>query len=371
MNDRSGGTPFHIPSLDGIRATAFLLVFLGHSGVPGIPGGFGVTVFFFLSGYLITTLLRLEIEKRGRINFKQFYLRRALRILPPFYLVLLAAVAMTQLHLLPGVLHWPAVAAQALHYSNYWVAFRGFQGIPLGTGVYWSLAVEEHFYALLPALYALLVGAKVPPRTQRSVFFAICALTLVWRCVLVFYFDAPTDRTYVTTDARCDSLLMGCALAVAGNPMLDSEPGSARAPSTRLLAALAGGLGLLLVSFLIRNDGFRETARYTLQGVGLYAVFYCAIRFPYWGPFRFLQLRFMGFLGKLSYSLYLVHQVVIALLIGWLPTGLLVRGVLSFGGSLLIAWLIWTSVEKPALRMRRRLEVTKTIAPAATAARQA
>jgi len=68
MSSRVASSAFHIPSLDGIRACAFLLVFLGHAGVPGIPAGFGVTVFFFLSGYLITTLLRLEVERSGRID---------------------------------------------------------------------------------------------------------------------------------------------------------------------------------------------------------------------------------------------------------------------------------------------------------------
>src|SRR5664279_4763278 len=76
---------FHIPSLDGLRAVAFLMVFFGHVGAPGVPGGFGVTVFFFLSGYLITTLLRIERERTGRVSLRLFYLRRALRILPPFY----------------------------------------------------------------------------------------------------------------------------------------------------------------------------------------------------------------------------------------------------------------------------------------------
>ena len=93
--------PFVIPSLDGIRAISFMLVFLAHAGFPYIPGGFGVTVFFFLSGYLITTLLRREAEETGTLSFKLFYLRRVLRILPPFYAVLLLAFVLTRVGLLP------------------------------------------------------------------------------------------------------------------------------------------------------------------------------------------------------------------------------------------------------------------------------
>src|SRR4051812_20527063 len=84
----------YIPSLDGLRAISFAVVFLAHAGVPGMPGGFGVTVFFFLSGYLITTLLRLEVERTGTVSLRRFYLRRALRILPPFYIVLAGATAL-------------------------------------------------------------------------------------------------------------------------------------------------------------------------------------------------------------------------------------------------------------------------------------
>src|SRR5262245_15809989 len=75
-----------IPSLDGLRAVSFFMVFLAHAGAPGIPGGFGVTVFFFLNGYLITTLIRVEMEETGRMSLRHFYLRRVLRILPPFYI---------------------------------------------------------------------------------------------------------------------------------------------------------------------------------------------------------------------------------------------------------------------------------------------
>src|ERR1700733_3228445 len=83
---------FHIPSLDGIRAASFLIVFAAHAGLADlVPGGFGVTVFFFLSGYLITTLLRMEWQQSGTVSLKQFSLRRVLRILPPFYFTLLLA----------------------------------------------------------------------------------------------------------------------------------------------------------------------------------------------------------------------------------------------------------------------------------------
>src|SRR4051794_26452168 len=79
----------HIRGLDGIRALAFFLVLGGHSGFSWIPNGFGVTLFFFLSGYLITTLLRLEYIQTGAISISRFYVRRAFRILPPFYCALI------------------------------------------------------------------------------------------------------------------------------------------------------------------------------------------------------------------------------------------------------------------------------------------
>ena len=94
---------FYIPSLDGIRTIAFLIVFLSHAGGEKIfPGGFGVTVFFFLSGYLITTLLRREYEQNQFINLKHFYLRRLVRIWPGFYLVLFLASILTWIGVLEG-----------------------------------------------------------------------------------------------------------------------------------------------------------------------------------------------------------------------------------------------------------------------------
>lgn len=348
--------PFFIPSLDGIRAAAFLLVFLGHAGMPGIPGGFGVTVFFLLSGYLITTLLRLEVGRTGRVNFKLFYLRRVLRILPPFYLVLGAAVSLVLLGALSGTLSVPGVMAQALHYTNYRAAYYGFDGMPGGTGVYWSLAIEEHFYAVFPALYALLLRFRLTGKQQWLVFVAVCAGVLVWRSFLIFYFHVPSNRTYLATDTRCDSLLVGCALAVAGNPMLDRGAADPR-PSSSLKNVLLASSVLLLVSFAVRDPRFRETLRYSLQIAALYPLFYAAIRFPAWGPFIWLNNGVMRFLGKLSYSLYLVHQIVLELCARWLPFGEIPRATVAFAASLALAYGMWLFVEKPCAQVRKRLEV--------------
>ena len=121
----------HIPSLDGIRAISFLLVFASHCGLDYlVPGGFGVTIFFFLSGFLITTLMRSEFDKNGFVSLRHFWLRRALQILPPFYLVLGGAILASLIFdplrpLLPK-----AFAAQALHVSNYWIIAHAQLGLP-------------------------------------------------------------------------------------------------------------------------------------------------------------------------------------------------------------------------------------------------
>ena len=85
----------HVPQLDGIRAIAVLIVMISHGGLGKyVPGGFGVTIFFFLSGYLITSLLRVEVACNGRVDFKAFYIRRTLRIMPPLYVTLVILTAM-------------------------------------------------------------------------------------------------------------------------------------------------------------------------------------------------------------------------------------------------------------------------------------
>ena len=163
-----------IPSLDGLRAVSILIVFLAHTGMRGIvPGFFGVTVFFFLSGYLITTLLRIEFEGTGDIGLRSFYVRRAFRIWPLFYLVLIVATLLTALGAYgpPPPLDAGLIFMQFAHLANYAITEHGWYiGRAQGTWVYWSLAVEEHFYLALPVVYLAMLKAGLRPRRQAAIF---------------------------------------------------------------------------------------------------------------------------------------------------------------------------------------------------------
>lgn len=356
---------FHVPSLDGIRAVSFLLVFVAHAGLDHVvPGGFGVTVFFFLSGYLITTLLRMEQDARGRISLPQFYLRRALRILPPFYLVLGLAALAAWTGLIPRGVEGPALWAQALHVANYWIIDHGYVGQPFGTAVYWSLAVEEHFYIAFPCLFLIVSGFVRERRRQAAVLWALCAVVLAWRLVLVYGLHSPPDRTYVASDTRVDSILFGCALALAGNPVLDGPSRVSEAGWKYVL--LPAGVGVLLLTFVYRDPAFRETFRYTLQGIALSPVFVVAVRYPRWGLFRLFNLRVMSFLGVLSYPLYLVHHVLLGALLE-LPFGPVGRALAALALSIAAAWVIHELVEKPSARLRRRLSAATASARAPAA----
>lgn len=358
---------FHIPSLDGMRTVAILIVFLSHAGLSHVvPGLFGVTVFFFLSGYLITTLLRMECEKHGGANLRQFFLRRTLRILPPFYLILAVIALLTFLSVLPGGFHGQALAAQALFAANYWEIFGGVQ--PPGTEILWSLAVEEHFYLVFPFLYLAMCRFMPERRHQFALLMTLCAAVLAWRMLLVHQFSAIDlrsgsahhPRTCHATDTRLDGLLFGCALAVWGNPALDA---TRIRRSHWLWLLLPSCLALLLVTFVIRSVPFRETWRYTLQGLALMPVFIAVIRYSDALPLRFLNWRWVSRLGVLSYAFYLTHALLLSLVSHWLPAPeglsqiqfMLLRGTLAFLLTLAASWMMHQWVEKPFLRLRRRL----------------
>jgi peptidoglycan/LPS O-acetylase OafA/YrhL len=349
---------FYIPSLDGIRAASFMLVFVAHAGLGDrVPAGLGVTVFFFLSGFLITTLLRLEFEKTGGVSMRAFYLRRALRILPPMYATMAAAYLVAGLGLLTDRTLSPlGGVAQALHFTNYWLIARWDlgptgEGLVHGTGVMWSLAIEEHFYLVYPITFVALVRAFGRRRAAIALGVA-CAAVLAWRLVLIAGLHQPGARTYLGTDTRIDNILFGCILGLVCNPAVDRPIVTARLR----VPAVALGLSMLLLSLLVRDRVFQDAVRYSLQGLALVPLFSAAVAHPEWGPFRLLNLRPVRFVGVLSYSLYLVHHVVIFTLAQQLPgVGAMERAVLAFAVAFGIALAFYYLLEKPCARLRKRL----------------
>ncbi|MCW5314774.1 acyltransferase family protein [Nostoc sp. KVJ3] len=344
---------FYIPSLDGLRTVAFLIVFLAHTQVAKLMflGKFGVTIFFFLSGYLITTNLRREYDRYQTIDFKLFYTRRILRIWPSFYLVLFLGTGLTLLGFIHGKINLSAFLSQCLHYYNYYYIFYP-NGITPGSGVYWSLAVEEHFYLLFPLLYVALRKLRVTRRRQMLIIWGLCLVVLVWRCLQVYAFGTSTDSMHYATDTRADSILFGCALAVNNNPMLDEQHYSKKIWNYFLLPI---GIILLIFSFLYRSPEFQKTFCYTIQGIGLYPIFITAIRFPNSGLFSLLNLKWMRFLGALSYSLYLVHHIVIFIVQTYLPQlhkvpQAAISLLISFG----LAYTIYQLVELPLGQLRKK-----------------
>lgn len=177
-------SPFYIRSLDGIRAVAVMIVFWSHLEVWHIfPGLFGVNVFFFLSGFLITTLMIREQAARGRVSIKEFYFRRALRILPPMYIVLAIGVMLTAAGLLPGMIDVHGIIMQSLHLSNYYLLDPNHHFVA-GLGVYWSLAIEEHFYVAFPFVFVLCYP-RMGPKRLAALLLSVAIAVMIWRMIIV------------------------------------------------------------------------------------------------------------------------------------------------------------------------------------------
>lgn len=344
----------YIPSLDGIRAVSFLLVFFAHAGLGKVlvPGGFGVTIFFLLSGFLITTLLRLEYQRFERISLKDFYLRRALRILPPLYVTLALSMFLVTLAKVSTGIPFAGTLSQALQYANYYEIYAESWTAMPGTGVFWSLAVEEHFYLIFPLTYVWMCR-RLSNTRQALVLLTLCALALAWRCLLFFHFHSSSDRIYLATDTRFDSILLGCVLAIAASPVLRDPLHERLVAQMRWLVPVS--LVVLITTFLYRDEGFRNTFRYTVQGLALIPLFIAAIRFQDSFVVKILNLSWVRFLGVLSYSLYLCHSIILEAIIRTTARGPIFIGAAGMLCALIFATFVHYVVERPCAKARKRL----------------
>jgi len=311
--DHSSPIMPRLPGIDGLRAVAVAAVLLYHLPVSWLPGGFlGVDVFFVISGFLITSLLTAEVQRTGRIGLGAFWRRRARRLLPALFFMLVIVVtvatifARDALSLLASDL--PAVLG---YFTNWWLLFHHvsyFQSVgrpPLVLHL-WSLAVEEQFYLLWPLIVLLAVGRH--GRTRRVGWVALvgAVASSVWMAVL-FQTSQDPSRVYFGTDTHAGGLLLGAALGIAFPPW--SRSSTVTASARRLMGAVGlAAFGGLVALMVILNQYATFTYRGGLQlATVLTAVVILVATHPAVRGARVLATPALQWIGKRSYAIYLWH----------------------------------------------------------------
>lgn len=344
------------PELDGLRAVSILLVIFSHAGFGYlIPGGLGVTVFFFVSGYLITSLLINERETKGTIDLYNFYLRRFWRLLPPMFFFLILSIAL--ILFVNKHVKITDILAAIFYMANYVKIFFHFEqlnGITSPFNILWSLAIEEHFYIIFAPLLAFTYKSNY----YFKVIVAFLIIPLVIRLLSVaIHPDWLKDGgyNYAATEARIDSIAFGCFLAcVFSSQKFQTMKNLLLNKYLCVFAVL-----LMFATLLFRDLYFRETFRYSLQNLSLLVIVANIV----YGNTLFLMkvkgllsTKWLVLIGKLSYSLYLQHWlalVVASLIIG--PIGIYANWQLSYWVLTIILTLFsYYLIEKPTMRFRKK-----------------
>jgi peptidoglycan/LPS O-acetylase OafA/YrhL len=338
-------SPTHIPQLDGIRAIAVSIVVAAHMGGREIiPGGFGVTLFFFLSGYLITSLMRMEYMNTGTISVRGFYMRRLFRIMPPLYISMAFVGALIGINMLQHESTPAGIWLQVLFLSNYKNLFGLGDGLPIPL---WSLAIEEHFYLIFPFFYMLFLSKKSPAKAAQWCF-AICAISLAFRFLTYSISPESMELNYKMSHTRLDSIMFGCSLALWNNPLIDRN---AWRPNLKYFAV---ALALCIFTFVYRDDLFRQTLRYTFQGISLFVIFAYVLRANKWTDLLLCN-ALTKWVGLLSYSVYLIHVAIIGVIDFKVPDASpILRCTLILALTFGYAYLMHVIVERPLGNLRKK-----------------
>ena len=209
----------YIPALDGLRTLAVVAVVLYHLNLTWAQGGLlGVTIFFVLSGYLITRLLLNEVAKTGRIDLKSFWIRRIRRLVPAVVTVVVVTCALCTVfnHVMLTKMR-PDILPSLLFFNNWWqiaqnVSYFNALGDPSPLTHFWSLAIEEQFYLIWPPLLFAMVSMHVSKPNTRRVVLGLAAVSALAMMVL-YNPAADPSRVYYGTDTRVFSLLLGAWMA--------------------------------------------------------------------------------------------------------------------------------------------------------------
>lgn len=343
--------------IDGLRAVAVVPVVLLHAGFDLLPGGFlGVDVFFVISGYLITTILLAEM-KEGTFNTWVFYERRARRILPALFLVMLVSTLFAYQWMLPDALEnfGQSLVATTLFSNNillavtsgYWALESEFKPM-LHT---WSLAVEEQYYIAFPLL--LLTIRRYRKQLVLPVLLVMLVLSLAysqWASVA-----NPTHNFYML-QSRAWELMIGaiCAVAAAG-----TWGGSTWSLPT-LNALSSVGFAMIAWAMLLFGQHIPTPSVYALLPTLGAALIVLYARPGTW-VHKLLSLKALVFVGLISYSTYLWHQPLLAFARIYsfnAPTDEL--NAFLIAATFLLAWLTWKYVEQP-FRNRQRIPVRSLV----------
>ncbi|HJX91167.1 MAG TPA: acyltransferase [Pyrinomonadaceae bacterium] len=369
----------HHPSLDGVRGIAVLNVVMAHAqalifGRPifgwfDFSGGFiGVDIFFVLSGFLITGLLLQEHQITGTISLKNFYIRRALRLLPALVFLLVAMVVFSRFALSAEI------AGQTLKFAGVVILYitnwaRAFEWIPGSDllGHLWSLAVEEQFYLLWPPVLLILLRHRLPRRTLVILIACLIVIVIVRRVDLLIQGGISQGRTYLGSDTRADSLLVGCLVAMLHNWRMLPD-----GKVFRLLLRTSTVISIPVL-FIYFVDAYRiRSLTYFTIGLTIVALAVGVVILQAMqnspNPLHFvLENGFLVYIGKISYGLYLWHFFAIEITLG-LRLGNVMKLVLSLLALFAITGASFYCLERPFLRLKSRFgsdTPTSSVAPKA------
>lgn len=319
----------YYPALDGLRALSVMAVLAFHAGAPFAGAGYlGVDLFFVLSGFLIASILRDEQMRAGHINVVRFYLHRALRLYPTL-LLMLVAFLVTAPHLWPELPAWRYAAWAALYLSDY---ARAFLGEPVVLSYTWSLSVEEHFYLLLPLVLPAIIRTGRPAKVLAIAW----VVATLWR--IGNYAWLGWEPTYFRFDTRTSGLILGCLLAFWK-------------PDVSHYRRHAGVLLVALIPLPIFHAWQGLTLATTAAEIGSAVLILSAVS---GGAWAWLQARWLAYIGRLSYGIYIWHFPLIYVLREQLPWNLTLLLTTAFSVAAAAATYHWVDVPLRRLRTTGR-----------------